>query len=166
MLFDKIKYYFGYNTGTNTPSVLITPTKTDDDIKEKSIADIKVMMYDNNFKLTNQSMHNAFLENNKEKMSTEFGLKLPCNNGMYHIDVATEEGDFEMVKYLVTNHKCQPSLYAKQMAHINGNSNIVFWLDANSTQRNKTTIDKVHKRFNRCEGTWIWNKMIPTQFTY
>jgi hypothetical protein len=86
------------------------------------------------------------------------------------VSVATEEGDFETVKTLVQQFHCQPSLFATQMAHINGHHSLVFfffWLNRFSKRRNDTDISTIYKRLDKNTGMFNkWNTCIPLNFQF
>ena len=78
---------------------------SDCDIKNKNVIDITELQKNkqNDFKLTNMSLHNAFEENNIDKikyLKNNFPLSLP-GNGNYHVDVSTENGNGDMAKFSV-----------------------------------------------------------------
>jgi hypothetical protein len=77
----------------------------------------------------------------------------------YYIDVATEEGDIEMVKYLVSKGAV-PSLYSKQMATINGHDKTVFTLDMLTSTRNNVGIHLVHYRRDSHKRL-VWDSVVP-----
>lgn len=142
----------------------------DNDIKNKSLIEITSLKQNpiNEFKLSKIALHEAYEEHDINKikyLSDNFELNLP-GNGNYYIDKAIEEGNIEMVKFLVNEFNCQPSLYAKQMANINGHTSLLTWIDTYATQRNNIGIDSVHRRFNKTQGKFIWSDCIPTQYRY
>mgnify|MGYP006898473348 CR=1 FL=1 len=143
---------------------------SDCDIKNKNVIDITELQKNkqNDFKLTNMSLHNAFEENNIDKikyLKNNFPLSLP-GNGNYHVDVSTENGNGDMAKFLVTELKCEPSLYAKQMATVNGHTNLSLWMNVFAKQRNETGINIVHRHFNKEKKMFVWDEIIPEQFRY
>ena len=143
---------------------------TDNEIRNKSVDEIKVLKTNqqNIFQLTDDALYDSYKEQNTHKMKflkDSFNLKL-AGNGQFHVDIATEEGNEKMAKFLVEEFKSQPSLYAKQLAHINGYSGLSFWMDKYAQQRNDIGIDSVHKRFNKKIGKWIWNDCIPIESRY
>lgn len=114
----------------------------------------------------NYELHKAFEENDIKRMTylqKQFSLTLP-GYGNYHIDVALERGNTDMSKFLVSNFKCQPSLYAKQMAKINGHKDLVDWVNSTTKQRNDTGIDNVHCRFDKKEKAFVWDDVIPHEY--
>jgi hypothetical protein len=141
---------------------------SDNDIKGKTIQQIEELkqLQENKFDLTNIGLHNAYEENDKDKMiylKQQFGLRLP-GYGNYHIDVAIETGNTDMSKYLVNDFNCQPSLYAKQMGRINGHKELVDWIDKFTEQRNNVGIDIVHRHYSKEKRTWVWNGVIPEEY--
>ncbi|QKF94539.1 hypothetical protein QKU48_gp1081 [Fadolivirus algeromassiliense] len=147
-----------------TPKTIVT----NQDIKDKHVDEIKTMKHDDNndFKLTNDAVFDAYKENNIEKikyLTNTFNLKLTNTN--YPVDESVEQGNETMAKFLINNFKAQPSLYAKQMATINGHNNIVFWLDRNATLRDTTTdIASVHRHYNRNTKQFEWDECIPVEY--
>lgn len=141
---------------------------TDQDIKEiQDVNELKSVLENKPVKLTPESIHQAFQENNIQKMKylhQKFGLE-PYGYGNLYIDDAVEEGNEEMAKFLVSEFNCQPSLYAKQMAHINGHSGLSFWMDKYAKQRCDTGID-IHKKFSKELGQFVWNSCIPDNCRY
>jgi hypothetical protein len=112
----------------------------------------------------NNNVHNAFKNNS---ISTLINLTkiqpltdVQCN---MFVDVALEDGNEKMAKFLVNDEKCVPSLYAKQMAHVNGHHKLSFWMDAYSPNtRNGPDIKTVH--YNYKQKTW--NNHIPEEYRY
>ena len=109
------------------------------DVKNLSVDEIEKLreIPNNKFQLSEQVMHATYQENNIEKLrylKQHFGLTLP-NNGNYHIDWSTENGDFYMVEFLVKECYCQPSTYAKQMAMVNEHVSLFDWLTQNVLNR-------------------------------
>jgi hypothetical protein len=76
------------------------------------------------------------------------------------VDAALENGDMEKLKTLMT--QCQPSLYAKQMAHINGHHKAAFYVDVYGKVRNDTDIKNVHYNYK----TNKWRDVIPEEYRY
>src|SRR5439155_14756399 len=163
----KLYNLFNSNNENNGKKIIIT----DNDIKNKSIDEIKELEknHNNRFIITNTCLHDTFYENNIDKMKflkDKFQLSLPCFNGAFHIDVSVEEGNEMMAKFLVKEFNCQPSLYAKQMAHINGHHGLVFWMDNFSQQRNYIGIHNVHRRYDFKTKKMLWNNIIPLNYQY
>jgi hypothetical protein len=79
----------------------------------------------------------------------------------YRIDVATDTGDEEMVKFLTMNFNAKYSLYHKQMAMIGGHIGIVLWLEKFGQCRNNTTVFDVHRRMDRKTHKITYDNVIP-----
>jgi hypothetical protein len=111
---------------------------------------------------TEEKYQDAFLKNDIQTMkNVSYGKIIsPMQCGMF-IDTSLESGNAEMAKFLVTDFKCQPSLYAKQMAHVNGHHSLSLWMDSYATQRNDTDIKTVHYRPK--SG---WSPHIPEKYRY
>jgi hypothetical protein len=165
-------YLFGKFVTTNnnlneTPKNIIEEQPkiiSDIEIDNKSILEIEHLRNEQyEFKLTNSSLKSAFDNNDMQKMeylTNQFGLTISENNGLF-IDSALEDGNDNMAKFLVKKYKSQPSLYAKQMAHVNGHHGLAFWMDSFAEQRDRTGIDIVHKRHNTG-----WNECIPPEYRF
>lgn len=112
----------------------------------------------------NTELFDAYKQNDIDKMKqlkNKFRMTLP--NSGYYIDEATENGNEEMVKFLVSEFNAKPSLYAKQMATIHGHNNLVDWLNTHSKERNDTGISAVHRHYNKSTGKFEWNDCIPVE---
>lgn len=145
-------------------------TITDNDIKNKTLDEIDTLIKNpkNEFKLSKILLHDAYEKNDISRLEyliDNFKLELPTN-GNYHIDKAIEEGNMTMTQFLVNKLNCQPSLYSKQMATINGHTSLVNWVDTYTMQRNDISIASVHRRFNKLSNTFIWSECIPLQYQY
>jgi hypothetical protein len=81
-------------------------------------------------------------------------------NDYFKLDIAIENGDLETVrKYKDAGY----SLYAEQMAIINGHGHIVDYINKHSTQRNNTGVVHVHSRYDKSTGKRIWDSCVPVQ---
>lgn len=79
----------------------------------------------------------------------------------FYLDVALEEGDLEGVKkYKHAGY----SLYARQMAEVNGNQECLDYILRESTQRNKTGVLGIHCRYSKKQGKLIWDDTVPEEF--
>jgi hypothetical protein len=83
----------------------------------------------------------------------------------YMVDVSLEEGDDEITKHLILNYKAKPSLYAKQMAEINGYIKLAKFVETFCELRNNVSIASVHCKINDKHGI-NWNYCIPEQFHF
>ena len=145
-------------------------TIMDNDIKDKTLDEIDTLIKNpkNEFKLSKILLHDVYEKNDintLEYLIDNFKLELPAN-GNYHIDKAIEEGNITMAKFLVSKLNCQPSLYAKQMATINGHTSLVTWIDTHTTQRNDIGIANVHRRFDKLSRRFTWSDCIPIEYQY
>lgn len=86
------------------------------------------------------------------------------HNKYLDIDIATENGNIELVKDLYANYNIKPSLYAKQMALINGYTKMVMYIENNIGVRNKVNIDMVHKKYNNSTKTFEYDEIVPNRF--
>lgn len=112
----------------------------------------------------NDNVHNAFKSNKIFTLKDLIKIKpltdAQCN---MFVDVSTEEGNETMAKFLVNEQKCIPSLYAKQMAHVNGHHKLSFWMDTYaSNTRNGPDIKTVHYNYKQQQ----WSNSIPAEYRY
>ena len=112
----------------------------------------------------NDNIHNAFTNNKlfTLKELTKIKPLTPTQCNMF-VDSSLEEGNEQMAKFLVNEQKCVPSLYAKQMAHVNGHHKLSFWMDAYATNtRNGPDIKTVHYNYKQNQ----WANCIPEEYRY
>lgn len=64
----------------------------------------------------------------------------------FYLDVALEEGDLEGVK---KHTQAGYSLYARQMAEVNGNRECIDYVLTKSKQRNNTGVMGIHCRYSK-----------------
>jgi hypothetical protein len=119
--------------------------------------------YQLNINLSNP-MDTIIQKDDVGKLSDE--LKLNPNYCTYLLDTALESGKPNITKKLIAGEYCKPSLYAVQMAFVNGHTNLAMWSLRHSTPRNDTGIDTVHTHYDRNLGKHIWDKCIPEEFRY
>ena len=105
------------------------------------------------------SLKDAFDKNDIGRVD-HFLQQYKFNTNLF-IDSALEDGNDKMTKLLVCKYNAAPSLYAKQMAHINGHHKLVFWMDAFTKTRNDTGINIVHKHVKNG-----WNECIPEEYRF
>lgn len=79
----------------------------------------------------------------------------------FELDVAIEEGDLKTVRRC---RKAGYSLYAKQMAMVNGHDDIVRHIKKFSWQRNNTGVVPIHSKYNKETGKREWSDCIPEKF--
>jgi hypothetical protein len=109
--------------------------------------------------IESDSIKKYFDNNDINKLEKYDTLKGYCN---LFVDTSLEEGNVEMTKLLINKFKCEPSLYSKQMAHINGHHKLVFWTETYGKQRNDTDIKSIHYNYK----TNTWHDCIPEEFRY
>lgn len=136
----------------------------DEYIADKIIPEIeKLIREDYSFVLTQECLINAYDNGNIIKMeylAKAFDLNLKGQD--FLLDNSLEYGHEAMAKFLAMKFGLKPSLYAKQMAHINGFISLSFWMDAFTTQRNSVSIGQVYK--NKLTGQW--SDVIPMKYRY
>jgi hypothetical protein len=111
------------------------------------------------FNLFREDLNEYFDNNDIDKLEKYDNMRGYCN---LFVDTSLEEGNVEMTKLLINKFKCEPSLYSKQMAHINGHHKLVFWTEAYGKQRNDTDIKSIHYNYK----TNTWHDCIPEEFRY
>jgi hypothetical protein len=79
------------------------------------------------------------------------------------IDISIENGNFPMVEYLI-NRGIKYSLYAKQMAMINGFYKIVLYVETFGKMRNNIGIDKIHRK--HVKNGFVWSDCIPIEYQF
>lgn len=82
------------------------------------------------------------------------------------MDIATENGDLELVKELYKKYSVKPSLYAKQICSINGYHNVVIYIENYIGTRNNVSIEHVHKKYNRFTKQFEWDEIVPNTYRY
>ncbi len=107
------------------------------------------------------NLHDSFINYDLESFKAHGTSTLSQGQCNMFVDSALEDGKSDMVKYLVSRYECQPSLYAKQMAHVNGHHSLASWTEEFAIQRNNTSIRTVHYR-----PKTGWNKVIPEKYRY
>ena len=123
------------------------------------LIDIQQYYEENDVYFTNDALLDAFKKKdiNKLQFLERVGLPMP----IMFIDVSLEEGDMELFKYFLNDCKLLPSLYAKQMANINGHHSLITYLEVWGTPlRNSVSIMQVH--YNAKTG--VWADCIPEEY--
>jgi hypothetical protein len=81
-------------------------------------------------------------------------------NDYFKLDVAIENGDLKtVIMYKDTGY----SLYAEQMAIINGHAHVVSYINRHLTRRNSTGVVHVHSRYDKKSGKRVWDDCVPVQ---
>ena len=137
------------------------------------LIDIQQYYDDNDVYFTNDALYDSFKKKDINKLqflerdkrfretlnsdSYRIGLPMP----LMFIDVSLEEGDMELFKYFLNDCKLQPSLYAKQMANINGHKSLITYMEVMGTVlRNSVNIMQVHYNAK----TRVWADCIPEEY--
>lgn len=123
------------------------------------LIDIQQYYDENDVYFTNDALYDSFKKKdiNKLQFLERIGLPMP----LMFIDVSLEEGDMELFKYFLNDCKLQPSLYAKQMANINGHHSLITYMEVMGTVlRNSVNIMQVH--YNAKTG--VWADCIPEEY--
>ena len=82
------------------------------------------------------------------------------------IDIATEKGKINEVQELHMTYKLKPSLYAKQMALVNGHIDTYKYVDKFIGTRGNIGIATVHKTRDSKTGKLEWSEVIPKAFQF
>lgn len=104
----------------------------------------------------------AWSSNNYESMESFRNKKI---NTDYAVDVSLEEGNEKMTKYLLSIYNAKPSLYAKQMAEVNGHIQLAKYVESLFPLRNQISIANVHRKID-ANKQFKWNGNIPQQYQF
>jgi hypothetical protein len=83
----------------------------------------------------------------------------------YYMDVSLEEGWQEGFDFFASKG-VKPSLYATQMARINGFHQLAMKSESYQELRNKVSIKNVYYKFNSKNKTMEWNPIVPPNFRF
>lgn len=117
---------------------------------------------------SNEDIMNAFeigdvneLRNHRERV-TSWQAK------NYMIDVSVENGDVEMASFLMSECDVCPSLYAVQMAFIDGNHKTghMALSTCHNKLRNEKSIKTVHHNYKKNGRNKYWSNCIPQSHQY
>lgn len=104
----------------------------------------------------------AFNNNNLENMEKYF-VNSPKNN--FYIDISLEDGNTDIVNFFL-NKGVKPSLFANQIAKINGYNDLANKIESYYGYRNMVNIKNVYYTFDRTDKKMIWNPIIPQEFRF
>jgi hypothetical protein len=104
----------------------------------------------------------AFHNNNISDMEKYY---VPTKIDNYYIDVALEEGKKDVFNFFV-NKNVKPSLFAAQMARINGHEKLAMIAESYSDFRNKVNIKNVYHQYDRINKKFVWNPNISEKYQY
>jgi hypothetical protein len=104
----------------------------------------------------------AFHNNNISDMEKYY---VPSEKDNYYIDVALEEGKKDVFNFFANNN-VKPSLFAAQMARINGHEKLAMIAESYSDFRNKVNIKNVYHRYNRINKKFEWNSNISEKYQF
>jgi hypothetical protein len=114
---------------------------------------------------TNEQLYNAWSDRNFIKMDMMKGKIDGKINTNMMVDISLENGDEEMTKYLLTKYDAKPSLYAKQMAEINGHIKLAKEIESVYGLRNNVSIKHVHWTMDENKNM-CWNECIPLEYRF
>lgn len=109
----------------------------------------------NNFEI---AYHNKDIKNMEK-------YYIPSSRDEYFIDVALEEGNKDVYNFFA-NRNVKPSLFANQMARINGYNKLANEVESYTDYRNKVNIKSVYNTYDRYNKTMNWNYIIPNDFRF
>ena len=128
-------------------------------IQYKKVKQIDIIkMAENKKELFNQ----AFIENDLGKMEEYYS---PSNLDNYYIDIALEEGNLNKVNFFL-DKGAKPSLFANQMARINGYNKLANQMDTMTDFRNKASVYSVYRNYDRSNKKMNWNPIVPEDFKF
>jgi hypothetical protein len=144
------------------PKIESRTVNIDDKVKAFTLDQLRESVDNGGAFFTNYGLVNAWKQGDYSKMDYIWG-KIGKKSGItnYMVDVSLEEGDEKMAKYLIAHYDARPSLYAKQMAEINGHIKLAKLIESLYPLRNSTSIFNVH--WSAKAG---WNQCIPHQYQF
>jgi hypothetical protein len=83
----------------------------------------------------------------------------------YYLDVALEEGKEKIVDYFL-NKGYQPSLFANQMARLNGHISLSNKIESYIQYRNKINIKDVFYKYDSKIKSIYWSPLIPLEHRF
>lgn len=134
----------GSRTSTRNETII-----KDIDIKGKSVNDIINLKNDNDnvFKLTNEAITDAYIENDMKKMRylrDEFDLTFPEVDQC--LDIAAKEGNEELAKFLVYTFSAKASATALREGIANGHKKLVLWLELFALNRHPFSLSQEQRK--------------------
>ncbi len=113
--------------------------------------------------MNNFDIIDSAFDNDDTTTINEHFNEIPKSMYNYFIDVALEDGREKMTKFLLSKN-IMPSLYAKQIAEINGHISLAKYVESYFDFRNRINIKNVHS--NLVGSQYIWNQNIPNEYRY
>ena len=135
----------------------------DNEVKLSSLQELKYQVSQQNGCFTIYGLLDAWKQKDTEKMDFIKEKMTNTANFNYMVDISLEEGNDKMTKYLI-NSGARPSLYAKQMAEVNGHTKLAKFVETFYPLRNDVSIASVHCRIRN--GTRNWDSCIPEEFRF
>lgn len=110
------------------------------------------------------------LNNFEEAMKSHNFIKMdqnfqPNNRNNFYLDVALEEGKDKIVEYFIQKGY-QPSLFANQMARLNGHTGLSNRIESYGGYRNKINIKDVFYTYDRKMKSIYWSPVIPVEHRF
>jgi hypothetical protein len=110
------------------------------------------------------------LNNFEEAMKIEDFVKMdenfqPNNRNNFYLDVALEEGKDKIVDYFIEKGY-QPSLFANQMARLNGYTALSNKIESYVKYRNKINIKDVFYTYDSKMKSIYWSPVIPVEHRF
>jgi hypothetical protein len=116
--------------------------------------------------MSNQDILNkfdiAFHNNDLINMEKCF-TNSPRNN--YYLDISLENGNTSLINFFLAKG-IQPSLFANQMARINGFHNIANYIDSCTNFRNNINIKNIYYNYNKNHKKFYWDPIIPHEYRF
>jgi len=104
----------------------------------------------------------AFHNNDLESME-KYYTDTRRNN--YYLDIALDDGKYDLVHFFL-NKGVKPSLFANQMARINGFNKLATQVESQTDFRNKVNIQNVYYNYDRHNKSMYWNTVVPEEFRF
>ncbi len=104
----------------------------------------------------------AFEEGNISSMETYY---IPSELDNYYIDTALEQGKKKQVDFFL-NKGVRPSLFACQMARVNGFDGLANHVESFTKFRNQVSLSSFYKTYDPKEKKIVWKPIIPDCHRY
>ena len=144
---------------------IMTQKNLDHLVKTSALNDLKNKTIQGNGFFSNAGLLDAWQLRDRDKMNFVKEKLDGKINANYMVDVSLEEGDGEMTKYLIHKFDAKPSLYAKQMAEINGHITLAKEIESYYELRNAVSIAHVHRKMGK-DKKMRWSDCIPLEYQF
>jgi hypothetical protein len=90
---------------------------------------------------------------------------VPSSRDNYFIDIALDEGNKDVYNFFA-NRNVKPSLFANQMARINGYNQLASEVESYTDFRNKVSVKDIYYKYDRTNKSMRWNPYVPNEFRF